>query len=359
MRILHVFRAPIGGLFRHIRDLAQAQAELGHEIGIICDANTGGPQADDLFAELKPHCSLGIKRISMGRLPGFGDIMSARDVGTFAKQVGFDILHGHGAKGGVYARLAASRAGAKAVYTAHGGTLHYSWKSPTGLIFLGVERLLLTKTDGLVFVCDYEKRTFDEKLGIGSTKNCVVHNGLWPHEFSPTKVSKTASDVLFIGELRMLKGVDVLIEALADIDGATATIVGDGPDRGIFETLVNSKGLSDKIKFTGAMPAHDAFGLGKLMVIPSRHESFPYIVLEAIAAHKPIIASDVGGIGEVLDASCLVRANDKDCLKRQIQKFLAEPETAQTQANDRAKLLKEHKSVHAMASQICAFYDTL
>ena len=359
MRILHVFRAPVGGLFRHIRDLAQAQAELGHDVGIICDANTGGAQADKLFSDLEKHCSLGIKRIEMGRLPGFGDVMSARQVGAFAKDVGFDILHGHGAKGGVYARLAAKRANAKAIYTAHGGTLHYSWKSIAGSIFLGVEKLLLKKTDGLVFVCEYEKRTFDEKLGIGSTPSRVVHNGLWPHEFEPSVMSDTATDVLFIGELRMLKGVDVLINALAMIDGVNATIVGDGPDRAVFEALVTEKGLADKITFTGAMPAHDAFGLGKLMVIPSRNESFPYIVLEAVAAHKPIIASDVGGIGEILDASCLVQADDKDQLCQQIKQYLSDPQKAQEAANLRAKSLKEHKSAHVMATQICDFYASL
>ena len=359
MRILHVFRAPVGGLFRHIRDLAQAQSQLGHDVGIICDANTGGPQADKHFTDLENHCSLGIKRIAMSRLPGFGDVMSARQVGEFAKQTGFDILHGHGAKGGVYARLAAKQASAKAVYTAHGGTLHYEWKSVAGSIFLGAEKLLLQKTDGLVFVCEYEKRTFDEKLGIGSTPSCVVHNGLWSQEFKPAELSDMASDVLFIGELRLLKGVDVLIQALAMIDGASATIVGDGPDRATFETLVAEKNLTDKITFTGAMPAHDAFGLGRLMVIPSRNESFPYIVLEAIAAHKPIIASDVGGIGEILETSCLVPADNKDQLAHQIKQYLNDPDSAQKAANARAKSLKEHKSVQVMAQQICDFYTQI
>jgi len=357
MRILQVFRAPVGGLFRHVFDLAKTQSQLGHDVGIICDATTGGDAAEQRLKELESCCTLGVTRIEMSRLPGLGDAISARRVAEIGKQKGFEIVHGHGAKGGAYARFAASRIGAKAIYTAHGGSLHYSWNSASGALFLGVERMLLGRTDGLVFVCDFERATFDKKIGIGQVPNVVVHNGLWPDEFTPARLVDQPTDVLFIGELRNLKGVDVLIKALARHNAITATIVGDGPDRNTFEELVASLGLADRAVFTGALPASQAFGLGRLMVIPSRAESFPYIVLEAAAAHKPLIASDVGGIGEVLSPEQMVEPDNVDALAEKIGDFLNNRPIWENAANQYARQLQSHKTVAVMASEICRFYE--
>src|ERR1043165_4072571 len=64
LRILHVLRAPLGGLFRHVCDLAEEQTRMGHEVGIICDAATGGEQAEAALERLATSCALGIHRVS-------------------------------------------------------------------------------------------------------------------------------------------------------------------------------------------------------------------------------------------------------------------------------------------------------
>jgi glycosyltransferase involved in cell wall biosynthesis len=88
----------------------------------------------------------------------------------------------------------------------------------------------------------------------------------------------------------------VLIDAIALLAGAgkriTATIVGEGPDRSRFESLTRARGLEQLILFAGAMPARAAFALGHLLVVPSRAESLPYIVLEGAAAGVPMRHSD-------------------------------------------------------------------
>ncbi len=106
----------------------------------------------------------------------------------------------------------------------------------------------------------------------------------------------------------------MLIQAIATLarsgQPVTATIVGDGPDRDAFEAAVTAHHLDDAVKFVGAMPARAAFALGRLLVVPSRAESLPYIVLEAAAAGLPMIATRVGGLPEIFgaDAPELVRA---------------------------------------------------
>src|SRR5207248_10048686 len=122
-------------------------------------------------------CALGIHRIAIDRLPGLSDLRAAGRVAEICKPVAPDIIHGHGAKGGAYARLAGKRLGIPAIYTPHGGSLHYEWASPKGAIFLGAERLLLLYGAGLLFVCDFERDLFQRKIGFCGLPNRVVQIG--------------------------------------------------------------------------------------------------------------------------------------------------------------------------------------
>ncbi|MEZ5873700.1 MAG: glycosyltransferase family 4 protein [Hyphomicrobiales bacterium] len=135
-RILHCLRAPVGGLFRHVHDLAIGQAELGAEVGVVCDSRTGGSEIDVALSRLEDSCSLGVTRLPMTRRPGLNDWHTYRKIRKIANKLDVDVLHGHGAKGGAYARLAGrklrKRRGTKVVYTPHGGVLHYSPSTPSG-----------------------------------------------------------------------------------------------------------------------------------------------------------------------------------------------------------------------------------
>ena len=362
MRILHVLRSPVGGLFRHVRDLARGQAESGHQIGILCDASTGGSNADALLQQIKSQCSLGITRIPMSRLPGPGDISGVRKTAVLARALNVDVIHGHGAKGGLYARIAAKNIGKPGVYTPHGGSLHYQWQSISGPIFLGTEWLLRKTNASIVFVCNYERNLFEQKIGLGKCKSIVVHNGLWPNEFYKAAINKDASDLLFIGEMRMLKGVDILLSAIAllqKVRNTTATLVGDGPDLEKFKALAAQLNIMDQVKFMGARPIVEALPMGRIFVMPSRNESFPYVVLEAIAAHKPVLASAVGGIGEVLPKEMLGTPNNAEDLAARISACLANPKQTQKDADRLASELRHKFTAQDMANRITRFYQTL
>src|SRR5215471_11621545 len=105
LRIVHLVRAPIGGIFRHILDLASAQAAAGHDVGIVCNSLEGGAFEDGLIAAIAPRLTLGAARFPMRRQISPSDLRAARDlmrhVGAFAP----DVVHGHGSKGGAYGRL--------------------------------------------------------------------------------------------------------------------------------------------------------------------------------------------------------------------------------------------------------------
>jgi glycosyltransferase involved in cell wall biosynthesis len=371
LNILHVMRAPVGGLFRHVTDLARGQAARGHRVGLIADRSTGGTQAEATLSALASKLAHGVTRVPMSRHVGASDFLAVRHVSQRAKAVAADVIHGHGAKGGAYARLASipSPTDRKTIraYTPHGGSLHFGWGSPTGLVYLNAERALMSRTDLFLFESAYGRDVFKAKIGEPPNLVRVVHNGVTDDEFQPIVVSQGASDLLFIGELRLLKGVDVLIAAIRQLaQGArngegrkvTATIVGDGPDRAQFEREVGKHGLGEQVQFVGAKPARQAFSLGRLLIVPSRAESLPYIVLEAAAAGVPMIATQVGGIPEIFgpDAGTLVAPGDPAALARAISQAMQD-RGARHSASLRLKTrLRALFSADAMTDAILAAY---
>ncbi|MDH0123354.1 glycosyltransferase family 4 protein [Brucella intermedia GD04153] len=366
LRILHCFREPTGGLFRHVRDLVGLQAEKGHAVGIVCDATTGGPREDALMEELRPKLALGLHRIAMQRHVGLGDAAAAYKTYRIIKKLQPDILHGHGAKGGVYARLFGSvlrvlRSRVARIYSPHGGSLHFDRKTRRGGAVFLIERLLAPLTDAVMFVANFEKRIYEEKVGRPYGLHAVIYNGLAEDEFMTVADAAGACDFLFVGTMRELKGPDVMIRALARLRdrnqrALTATMVGDGAEKPGFIALAEELGLSGQIRFLPGMAAREAFALGRIMVVPSRAEAFPYIVLEALAAGKSVIASNVGGIPEVFGprSPALVEPEEEALADKMLG--VADDPAAFRSAMPDAARLHERFSLQTMAHSIETIY---
>ncbi|RWX75791.1 glycosyltransferase family 1 protein [Neorhizobium lilium] len=313
LRILHCFRSPVGGIFRHVRDLVEEHRAAGHEVGILCDSSTGGEHEERLFDQIRPQLSLGLTRFPMHRSISPGDLTALYRSYKHIRSLQPDVLHGHGAKGGAVARLIGSvlrvnRYRVARFYSPHGGTLHFNRASLSGQVVLRLERMQERFADAIVFVCDYERRTYAEKVGAPRTVTQVIYNGIKDAEFEPIALAPDAADFLYIGMLRDLKGPDVFIDAFALAERAigrplSALMVGDGPDRDRYVEMMAERGLGRRIRMMPAMPARTGFAMAENVVVPSRAEAMPYIVLEALAAGKAVIASRVGGIPEVLGES--------------------------------------------------------
>lgn len=368
LRILHLMRAPVGGLFRHVLDLAGEQAQRGHAVGLVADRNTTDSLTEEKLVKIAPQLQLGLSLIPMSRHPGLGDMTALLAVAKIARPLDLDVLHGHGAKGGAYARLARpllGRAGrrTKVFYTPHGGSLHYAPGSTSGILIGRLERIMGRLTDGLIFESDFACRAYGRLVGNGGPPRRVIPNGLQPRDFAIPSPAPDAADFLFIGELRALKGVDILLEGLAKLVAkrpVRAVIVGSGPDAGLFKAEAKRLGLSAHVTFPGAMPAKFAFPLGRALVVPSRAESFPYVVLEAGAAAKPLIATSVGGIPEIVAGSdtTLIPAGSVPDLVRAMEAFLDEPERARLQADRLRDAVRNRFTVGAMTDAVLDFYTS-
>jgi glycosyltransferase involved in cell wall biosynthesis len=362
LNILHVFRAPVGGLFRHVLDLARAQADRGHRVGLICDSGTGGQRADEVLAALEPSLALGLTRYPMHRQPHPSDLYALRHVMGRVAATKADIVHGHGAKGGAYSRLIFNRPQAVRAYIPHGGSLLFTHDTLAGKVYLATERFLIRRGDLFLFESGYSSDMFRRKIGVPAGLVRVVHNGVPPSEFEPVAALPDATDLVFIGEMRTLKGVDILIDAIAQLrrDGraVTATLVGDGPDRDQFQAQVERLSLRDLITFKPATPQRQAQAYGRVMVVPSRLDSFPYIVLEATASGKPLIASDTGGIPEIFGplSEHLVPKGDPAALAGAIAKALDDSKGAAEFAQAMRARVAEHFSIASMVDGVLAAY---
>ncbi|MBO0346056.1 glycosyltransferase family 4 protein [Roseibium sp. CAU 1637] len=368
LRIVHCVRSPIGGIFRHIKDLALSQAAAGHAVGLICDSASGSDFDNANVDSLRDKLSLGVERFPMRRQLSLQDMAATRDLYRHIKGLKPDVLHGHGAKGGAYTRFIGSLLRSQGqkierIYCPHGGSLHYNPHSLEGRFYHALERVLLRMTDGIVFVSDYEYAAFETKVIEPTCATRVVYNGLQPSEFAPIEANPDAADFLYIGMLRDLKGPDLFIDALHNLHlhtgtVPTASIVGEGPDEPKYRKMVEDYGLSDKISFLGALPAREAFKLGKCVVVPSRAEAMPYIILETVAAERPLIATRVGGVPEVFGryAKRLIEPGNVDHLTHAMKTALADPDALKDAAKLLRTCLADTFSVDLMADRITTLY---
>ncbi|MGO9004222.1 MAG: glycosyltransferase family 4 protein [Beijerinckiaceae bacterium] len=311
LRILHVLRAPLGGLFRHVLDLTHEQIARGHSVGLVTDSLTGGERADAILADLEPSLRLGLLRLPMRRHPNPFDLANTIRIAAHICTLKVDVVHAHGSKGGLYARLPGFVGplvpplnSPVRAYTPHGGSFNYRSYAFIEELFMWVERQLARTTDIFLFESGYIAKCCAERVGEVRALTRIVANGLGPAEFVAVEPAANAADLLYVGELRAAKGIDTLIDALALLTRKLGqpprlVLVGSGPDRAKLTARAATRGVAAAMTFAGVLPARLAFRLGRILVVPSRAESLPYIVLEAAGARIPMIATNVGGIGEI------------------------------------------------------------
>jgi glycosyltransferase involved in cell wall biosynthesis len=362
-RILHAVRAPVGGIFRHILDLANGQADRGHLVGIIADSTTGGERAEQALADIAPRMKLGVHRIGIRREPSPLDFVTWAQFMRLARTLKPNVLHGHGAKAGAYFRMRSASNDSIRVYTPHGGSLHYPLSSVRGQVFSRIERALMNSTDLFLFESAFARDTFLRTIGVPMGLVRTVFNGVTAGEFDPIQRADDATDVVYVGEFREIKGADLLVDAVARLraDGrnVTLTLGGDGEEMGNLKAQVARLNLGEAVRFLGHVKARYGFSKGSLLVVPSRGDSMPYVVIEAAAAGIPMVAANVGGIPEIFGPDhqdALFAPNIAGAMADAIEVALDNMEAAQARAKSLRERIFLHFSQKAMVEGVLAGY---
>jgi len=362
LRILHAVRAPVGGIFRHILDLANGQADRGHQVGIIADSTTGGERAAAALADIAPRMKLGVHRLAIHREPRPTDVLVWLRFKRLIRRLKPNVLHGHGAKAGAFIRLGGASGETIRVYTPHGGSLHYPLNTVQGQIYSRLERALMKSTDLFLFESVFARDTVLRTIDVPTGLVRCVFNGVTANEFDPVTPAADATDLVYVGEFRHIKGADLLIDAVARLhaDGkpVTLTLAGDGEEMEALKAQVARLDLTGAVRFIGHVKARHGFSQGRLLVVPSRGDSMPYVVIEAGAAGIPMVAANVGGIPEIFgtQTEALFAPGIVGAIADAIENAMEDPDAAR----ERAKSLREriflHFSQKAMVEGVLAGY---
>jgi glycosyltransferase involved in cell wall biosynthesis len=362
LRILHVVRTPVGGIFRHILDVANGQVDRGHHVGIVADTLTGGERGKEALAQIASRLALGVHRFPMRREPSITDIVAWHHLRQLIDLAQPDVLHSHGAKPGIFIRLKRGAEGAIRVYTPHGGSLHYAPNTLKGALYSRLERVLMNSTDLFLFESGFARDTYQRVVGTPRGLVRCVFNGVTADEFDPVARANDATDVVYVGEFRHIKGADLVVDAVAQLHArgkpVTLTLAGDGEEMEAIKAQVERLGIAHSVRFIGHVKPRYGFSKGRLLVVPSRADSMPYVVIEAAAAGIPMIAANVGGIPEVFGGhtDALFASNAPGAMADAIATALDNPDAVRARAKSLRERIFLHFSQKAMVEGVLAGY---
>lgn len=326
MRILHVLEPSDGGVAVYVRDLSRELLKRGHRVDAVV-SDRPGPFPGEL----------GGLGIGVARVPFRAELGTVRDdartlhsLASLLRRRRWDVVHTHGNKGGVLARPPARLLGLPVVHSTHGfdyltqrGRPRQSTEARRTLT-LTLERMLAPCARRILCASAYDR---DNALrdGIGRPDQfAVIPNGVArPETIEPDPrlacLQGEGPLVGFMARLHEGKGPLEFLDAVARVrDGGVrirAAVVGNGPLEREVRDLATSLGLDDVpvLPFDGdpfsALAAFDVY------VLPSRWEVFGLTIAEAMSVSVPVIATDVGGIPELVsdgESGMLVAPGDGD-----------------------------------------------
>ena len=352
----------LGGGPAHVRDLAALLPS--DEFQVTVGAPAGGPYTE-VFSSAGAFVDLPCDRLDPGVV---------RRVARVIRERGIEIVHSHGKGAGLYARLAACRAGIPAVHTFHG--IHFR-DYPIGLRsgYLALERWLAGRTQAIIHVSESQAREA-EGLGLAPPgRTHVIVNGIDSERLErlvgTAPVSRralgVADDAFVIGTVARfdpVKGLDVLLDAFARVapalPRAMLVLIGDGPWAGRLRASAAALGLQGRVVFAGALPdagrglpAMDAYASA------SRGEGLPLGLLEAMACGLPVVATRVSGHVDAVDdgaTGALVPAGDAAALAEALLLLARDPERGRAWGEAGRRRVHRLFSARRMAAEVAAVY---
>lgn len=377
VRVLHVItRLVVGGAQENtllaVRHLDRARYEV-----TLASGPTFGPEGS-LEPEVPPDVPF-VRVPELVRLPHpTKDPVALGKLYRLMRQGRFHIVHTHTTKAGILGRIAARLARVPVVvHTPHGHAFH-GYLSPAGSAALRrVEAALARWTDAIVCLTEAER---DDHLRgrVGRLEQFqVIHSGVDLRRFRDPRVDPEAkrqdlglpAGVRVIGcvaRLVPVKGVQVLLEAVPQIrqhvPDAVVVLVGDGELRPPLERRARELGVDGAVRFLGLRrDIHEIVPLFEVAVQPSLNEGMGKAAVEALAAGKPVVASAVSGLREVVRDGrngLLVPPGDPRALAEAVVALLRRPDWAR-RLGEAARQDAEVYGVEAMVARLEALYDRL
>ena len=248
-----------------------------------------------------------IKNLKIGKMPSLCDLKNIYFIGYKIRSERCSKVIGHGAKGGLYARIVKLlfRRRISAYYIPHGGVLHYSKKTISGAVYLLIEYLLSFSTNKVFFESEFSKKEYFKKIkNLDRSKYCIIPNGVDFQRISRRVIPGLHLKICCAAQVRSLKGIDVLLKALKLLKDAEVEfqcdIYGKGAGKYFNQCIeyLERANLQENVTFLFSDQLYLRLKEYNVYVQPSRSESFGLAALEAYAAGCNLVLSNVGGLRE-------------------------------------------------------------
>ena len=382
IRVLRVIaRLNMGGPALHVTYLARGLAARGYDTTLVAGDVGRGEESMAFVAERAGVEVVRLQGLSREVSP-LRDALAAWRVARIIRRVRPDVVHTHTAKAGAIGRVAAVLAGPGrrpvVVHTFHGHVLRGYFGSAGTLLFRAIETVLARVTDRLVAVSPEVR---DELVGLHvapSRKFTVVRLGI---ELEPrVRFDGDAAEVRrrhgipaekfvvgWFGRMPAVKRTDDLLTMLAGVRergvDALLLLVGDGDDRERLEQRAHDLGLARSCLFVGYQEdVAPWYAVCDTVCLTSASEGTPVTIIEALAAGRPVVATRVGGVPDVVDegeTGFLVRPRDTHALAERLEILARDPERRIAMGAAGRERTLERYAVDRLVDDVDALYRDL
>ena len=303
----------IGGTRRHLVDVARGQLERGHQVALAVSCE----REPRFRPDLEELARLGARVFEIPMLRTISPLRDARHLRELRgrlREFEPEIVHTHSSKAGVLGRQASIlEARGTRVHTPH--TFAFLFSAEFGwakrAVFRHVEKSLARKTSRIIAVSEGEAETFRKSGVVAAEQLRVVRNGIDPTPFLVAQsadraalgIPEDAPLILVAGLLHVAKGQDLAVQALArpGLERAHLLLLGGGELRAKLEALAKKLGVRDRLHMPGwSDEVPNWMAACDVVLLPSRWEAMPYIVLEGMASARPVVATRVDGAREMI-----------------------------------------------------------
>ncbi len=351
--------------------------------GLSLESNMSSMEKEALLLDMSLVKGKGIRLFALPslvrRISFKNDLLAFISIYRLIRRIRPHIVHTHTSKAGFLGRLAAWLARVPViVHTPHGHVFHSYYGSVMTKIFVIAERILSFTTDRITMLTNRERDEHIEE-GIASIKKYVIiHSGVpldrlmnmdvdVETEKKKLGIPLNSNVIGVVGRLVPIKGHEYLVAAakgiIKEFDNTVFVFVGDGNLESRLERQAESIGVRDNIIFTGwRKDAVEIIALFDMLAVPSLNEGMGKVLVEGMAFGKPIVASSIGGIIDLVqdgENGILVPPKDSDALEEAILKLIKNKNLAQEMGeNGKTKVYPEYDAF-VMVGQIEGLYESL
>ncbi|MEM2309706.1 MAG: glycosyltransferase family 4 protein [Candidatus Bathyarchaeia archaeon] len=369
----------VGGIARHCSGLAGALAKLGHSVHIVTLDFPGAPSYEEIEGVriYRTPIELGHPNFIVWTLI-FNHFIEKR-VAMLSRDVKFDILHAHDwlvAPASIASKHYLRLPLVSTIHSTEVGRSH-GLHNPDSYLIDGVEWWLTYESKRIIVTSNAMKREVEDHFHLPSEKIDIIPNAIDASKYNiPVDrgnvkrrfgIDPSERIVLFVGRLVPQKGVEYLIMAAPKIverhPDARIVIVGDGWSKDYLLSLAASTGCQHKITFLGFISDQDLIEImlsSDVLVVPSIYEPFGIVALEGMAAGIPIVASNTGGLAEIIEhdrTGFLAYKENPDSIAWGVNRILSDPGYASWLVQNAKRKIREVYSWDAVARRTIETYE--